>query len=69
MADCVADSGVTVKVFLVDIQTYTIRPPVSVRAYLVQTVEEFKNLLSQVSPISSPCFQYVCERRQTLYLD
>ena len=53
MADCVADSGVTVKVFLVDIQTYTIRPPVSVRAYLVQTVEEFKNLLSQVSPILS----------------
>ena len=67
---CVADTGVTVKVFLVDIQTYTIRPPVSVRAYLVQTVEEFKNLLSQVSPINSPCFQHVCKRRQTLlYLD
>lgn len=41
-------TGVTVKVFLVDIYTETIHPPISVRAYVVQTVEEFKLLLSQV---------------------
>lgn len=43
--------GVTVKVFVVDIQKEIILPPISVRAYLVQTVEEFKALLSQVTDV------------------
>ena len=43
-------SGVTVKVYVADMEKETIiEPPVSVRAYLVQTVEEFKNLVAQVS--------------------
>ena len=43
-------SGVTVKVYVADMERETIiEPPVSIRAYLVQTVEEFKNLVAQVS--------------------
>ena len=38
------------KVYVADMEKETIiEPPVSVRAYLVQTVEEFKNLVAQVS--------------------
>ena len=45
-------AGVTVKVYVADMERETIiEPPVSVRAYLVQTVEEFKTLVAQVSII------------------
>nr|KAG5708872.1 hypothetical protein BaRGS_009281 [Batillaria attramentaria] len=54
--------GVTVKVFVVDIQTETIHPPVSVRAYLVQTVEEFKSLLSKVVGLPNGNMRLVLER-------
>ena len=38
------------KVFVADMEReIIIEPPVSIRAYLVQTVEEFKNLVAQVS--------------------
>lgn len=54
--------GVTVKVFVVDIQTETIHPPVSVRAYLVQTVDEFKTLLSKVLSLPRSSMRLVLER-------
>ena len=41
--------GVTVKVYRVDLEEETIHPPVSVRAYLTQTVTDFKALVAQVS--------------------
>lgn len=37
-----------VKVYVVDLKTETIAPPVSVRAYLSQTIQEFKQLISKV---------------------
>ena len=38
------------KVYVADMERETIiEPPVSVRAYLVQTVDEFKTLVAQVS--------------------
>jgi len=41
-----------VKVFVADMaKDIIIEPPVIVRAYLVQTVEEFKELVAQVSYI------------------
>lgn len=39
---------VMVKVHVVDLKSETIAPPVSVRAYLNQTVTEFKQLIAQV---------------------
>lgn len=45
--------GVTVKVFVADLDTDTIHDPVSVRAYHTQTVDEFKNLVSQVGFMKS----------------
>ena len=39
---------VMVKVHLVDLKCETIAPPVSVRAYLNQTVTEFKQLIAQI---------------------
>lgn len=39
-----------VKVHVVDLKSETIAPPVSVRAYLNQTVTEFKQLIAQVPP-------------------
>ncbi len=41
--------GVTVKVHVVDLGEESISPPVNVRAYTTQTVEEFKSLVSEVS--------------------
>lgn len=43
---------VMVKVHVVDLKTESVAPPISVRAYLNQTVSEFKQLISKV--ICSP---------------
>lgn len=40
---------VMVKVHVVDLKQETVVPPVSVRAYLNQTVTEFKYLISKVN--------------------
>lgn len=37
-----------VKVHVVDLKTESVAPPISVRAYLNQTVSEFKQLISKV---------------------
>jgi len=39
---------VMVKVHVVDLKTESVAPPISVRAYLNQTVSEFKQLISKV---------------------
>lgn len=39
---------VMVKVHVVDLRTESVAPPISVRAYLNQTVSEFKQLISKV---------------------
>ena len=45
--------GVTVRVYVTDIEKDVIvEPPSSVRAYLTQTVAEFKELVSQVLTLS-----------------
>lgn len=48
---CVSDfsTEVMVKVHVVDLKTETIASPVSVRAYLNQTITEFKQLIAQVN--------------------
>lgn len=54
---------VMVKVHVVDLKCETIAPPVSVRAYLNQTVTEFKQLIAQVQPPYVKCemkYQAVC---------
>lgn len=40
-----------VKVHVVDLKQETVAPPISVRAYLNQTVTEFKHLISKVNHI------------------
>lgn len=40
---------VMVKVHVVDLKTESVAPPISVRAYLNQTVSEFKQLISKVT--------------------
>ena len=40
-------AGVTVKVIAVDLEREHIHPPVTVRAYLTQTIAEFKELVSE----------------------
>ncbi|KAH9503711.1 Ubiquitin carboxyl-terminal hydrolase 47, partial [Bulinus truncatus] len=54
--------GVTVKVFLVDIFSSIIHPPISVRAYHVQTVAEFKLLLQQMLGYPAATMRCVLER-------
>ncbi|KAL4232665.1 Ubiquitin carboxyl-terminal hydrolase 47 [Mactra antiquata] len=55
--------GVTVKVYTADIgQDTIIEPPATVRAYLVQTVEEFKQLISQVLGLKDANMRCVLER-------
>lgn len=57
--------GVTVKVYVADMERETIiEPPVSIRAYLVQTVEEFKNLVAQILDLQEPNMRCVLERFQ-----
>lgn len=45
---CPIYTEVMVKVHVVDLKSENIVPPVSVRAYLNQTITEFKQLISQV---------------------
>lgn len=55
--------GVTVKVFVADLQkNVIIEPPATVRAYLVQTVEEFRNLVIQVLCLEKKEIRCVLER-------
>lgn len=49
-------SEVMVKVHVVDLKSETISAPVSVRAYLNQTITEFKQLIAQVCFLSH-CLQ------------
>ena len=43
-------AGVTVKAYVVDLASETLDPtPYTIRAYFIQTVSDFKNLVSQVS--------------------
>lgn len=44
----VFSSEVMVKVHVVDLKSETIAAPISVRAYLNQTIAEFKQLIAQV---------------------
>lgn len=45
---CLTHKEVMVKVHVVDLKNENIAAPVSVRAYLNQTITEFKQLISQV---------------------
>ena len=47
-------SEVMVKVHVVDLKSETITTPVSVRAYLNQTITEFKQLIAQVDFFRAP---------------
>ncbi|XP_015193746.1 ubiquitin carboxyl-terminal hydrolase 47 isoform X2 [Lepisosteus oculatus] len=53
---------VMVKVHVVDLKTEVIASPVSVRAYLNQTVTEFKQLISQATGLSAETMRIVLER-------
>ncbi|KAK6472595.1 ubiquitin carboxyl-terminal hydrolase 47-like isoform X2 [Huso huso] len=53
---------VMVKVHVVDLKTETIALPVTVRAYLNQTVTEFTQLLSQATGLSADTMRIVLER-------
>lgn len=54
---CLTHKEVMVKVHVVDLKSENIAPPISVRAYLNQTITEFKQLISQVLFYSPPlCF-------------
>ncbi|XP_005108001.1 ubiquitin carboxyl-terminal hydrolase 47 [Aplysia californica] len=54
--------GVTVKVHVVDIHRGVIQPPISVRAYHVQTVQEFKLILQQILGYPAANMRCVLER-------
>ncbi|CAH1800062.1 unnamed protein product, partial [Owenia fusiformis] len=45
--------GVTVKVFKIDLDTETIHNPVSMRAYLTQTISDFKTMIAQHFGVSN----------------
>ncbi|XP_078076997.1 ubiquitin carboxyl-terminal hydrolase 47 isoform X3 [Mustelus asterias] len=53
---------VMVKVHVVDLKIETLIPPISVRAYLNQTVAEFKQLISQATGLSAETMRIVLER-------
>ncbi|XP_039605834.1 ubiquitin carboxyl-terminal hydrolase 47 isoform X1 [Polypterus senegalus] len=53
---------VMVKVHVVDLKTEIIAPPVSVRAYLNQTVTEFKQLIAQATGLCAETMRIVLER-------
>ncbi|XP_036399322.1 ubiquitin carboxyl-terminal hydrolase 47 isoform X2 [Megalops cyprinoides] len=53
---------VMVKVHVVALKSETIAPPVSVRAYLNQTVTEFKQLIAQATGLSAETMRVVLER-------
>uniref|UniRef100_A0A674CCP5 Ubiquitin carboxyl-terminal hydrolase 47 n=1 Tax=Salmo trutta TaxID=8032 RepID=A0A674CCP5_SALTR len=52
---------VMVKVHVVDLKTDTVAPPVSIRAYLNQSITEFKQLIAQVK-LSAETMRVVLER-------
>ncbi|XP_071974961.1 ubiquitin carboxyl-terminal hydrolase 47 isoform X4 [Engystomops pustulosus] len=53
---------VMVKVYVVDLKTEAIAPPVSVRAYLSQTIQEFKQLISKSIDLPPEHMRIVLER-------
>uniref|UniRef100_A0A669DY37 Ubiquitin carboxyl-terminal hydrolase 47 n=1 Tax=Oreochromis niloticus TaxID=8128 RepID=A0A669DY37_ORENI len=53
---------VMVKVHVVDLKSETIASPVSVRAYLNQTITEFKQLIAQAAGLSAETMRVVLER-------
>ncbi|XP_060694980.1 ubiquitin carboxyl-terminal hydrolase 47 isoform X2 [Hemiscyllium ocellatum] len=53
---------VMVKVHVVDLKTGSLVPPISIRAYLNQTVTEFKQLISQATGLSFETMRIVLER-------
>ncbi|XP_019911257.2 ubiquitin carboxyl-terminal hydrolase 47 isoform X3 [Esox lucius] len=53
---------VMVKVYVLDLNTETIAPPVSLRAYLNQSVTEFKQLIAQATGLSAETMRVVLER-------
>ncbi|XP_026868711.2 ubiquitin carboxyl-terminal hydrolase 47 isoform X3 [Electrophorus electricus] len=53
---------VMVKVHVVDLKSETIAAPVTVRAYLNQTITEFKQLIAQASGLSAETMRVVLER-------
>lgn len=59
---CLTHKEVMVKVHVVDLKNENIAAPVSVRAYLNQTITEFKQLISQVLF----CSLLLCFHRQSL---
>ncbi|XP_078000160.1 ubiquitin carboxyl-terminal hydrolase 47-like [Glandiceps talaboti] len=54
--------GVTVKVFEVDIAADVILPPITVRAYQLQSVQKFKQLLCEVTGKTKGTMRVVLER-------
>ncbi|KAM6943184.1 ubiquitin carboxyl-terminal hydrolase 47 isoform 3-T3 [Xenentodon cancila] len=53
---------VMVKVHVVDLKSETIAAPISVRAYLNQTITEFKQLIAQATGLSAETMRVVLER-------
>ncbi|XP_063802500.1 ubiquitin carboxyl-terminal hydrolase 47 isoform X3 [Pseudophryne corroboree] len=53
---------VMVKVHVVDLKTDTVAPPVSVRAYLSQTIQEFRQLISKSIDLPTEPMRVVLER-------
>ena len=54
--------GVTVKVYSVDLATETIASPVTVRAYLSQTLAEFRHLVCQTLDVPADNMRFVLEK-------
>ncbi|KAL1007232.1 hypothetical protein UPYG_G00083780 [Umbra pygmaea] len=53
---------VMVKVYVVDLKSESIAPPISLRAYLNQSVTEFKQLIAQATELSAENMRVVLER-------
>ncbi|XP_013919076.1 PREDICTED: ubiquitin carboxyl-terminal hydrolase 47 [Thamnophis sirtalis] len=59
---CYKPGEVMVKVHVVDLKQDTVAPPISVRAYLNQTVTEFKYLISKAVHLPAETMRVVLER-------
>ncbi|OXB60407.1 hypothetical protein ASZ78_000813 [Callipepla squamata] len=59
---CYKPGEVMVKVHVVDLKTESVAPPISVRAYLNQTVLEFKQLISKATHLPAETMRVVLER-------
>ncbi|XP_028587052.2 ubiquitin carboxyl-terminal hydrolase 47 isoform X1 [Podarcis muralis] len=59
---CYKPGEVMVKVHVVDLKQETVVPPISVRAYLNQTVTEFKHLISKTVHLPAETMRVVLER-------